>query len=250
MNPENTNANGRLEIKQGLESGVIVFDRQAVFNPDINRFDAASYGRAASLVSGKGGRGAAWFVQAEFGDAVLRHYRRGGWAAKISDAQYLWRDESSARSIHEFHFMQALREKNLPVPKPIAAMVLKKGLFYRAAILIERIPNVQSFLECVHQKTESAPWAELGKTIAAFHKAGAQHADLNAQNILLDVDQKIWLIDWDKAKFQTSAESIWRVDVLNRLQRSLLKYRGNISEETILAGMKLLRAAHDVEMEK
>ncbi len=250
MNLENTNANGRLELKQGPEAGVIVFDRQIVSHPDIDLFDAASYGNAASLVSGKGGRGAAWFVKAEFGEAVLRHYRRGGWAAKISDARYLWRDESSARSIHEFHFMQVLREKNLPVPKPIAAMVLRKGLFYRAAILLERIPNVQSFLECVHQQTESAPWAALGKTIAAFHKVGAQHADLNAQNILLDADQKIWLIDWDKAKLHTSGDSIWYVDVLNRLQRSLLKYRGSISEQTILAGMQILRAAHDTEMER
>ena len=249
MNPENTNANGRLELKQGLESGVIVFDKQIVSNPKINRFDAASYGSAANLVSGKGGRGAAWFVNAEFGDAVLRHYRRGGWAAKISDARYLWRDESSARSIHEFHFMQALRRKNLPVPKPIAAMVLKKGLFYRAAILLERIPNVQSFLECVHQQTESAPWAALGRTIAAFHKAGAQHADLNAQNILLDTDQKIWLIDWDKAQFQNKAGP-WCVDVLQRLQRSLMKYRGEVGEETILAGMQILRVAHDTEMER
>ena len=171
MNPEKTNANGRLEIKQGLESGVIVFDRQMVSNPEVNGFDAASYGSSANLVSGKGGRGAAWFVKAESGDAVLRHYRRGGWAAKISDARYLWRDENTARSIHEFHFLQTLREKNLPVPKPIAAMVLKKGLFYRAAILVERIPNVRSFLDCVHQQTESAPWAALGKTMAAFHKS-------------------------------------------------------------------------------
>ena len=249
MNLENTSANGRLELRHGLESGVIVFDRESIANPDINFFEAATYGNAASLISGKGGRGAAWFVKAEFGDAVLRHYRRGGWAAKISDARYLWRDESSARSIHEFHFMQTLREKNLPVPKPIAVMVLKKGLFYRAAILLERIPNVQSFLECVHQQTESAPWAALGRAIAAFHKAGAQHADLNAQNILLDSNQKIWLIDWDKAQFQSKAGP-WCVNVLQRLQRSLIKYRGEVGEETILAGMQILRVAHDTEMER
>ena len=249
MDSSSPTTNRRVPIHQQGEQGAIVFDTGLWPQADSTFFYPACYGDQAKLVSGKGGRGAAWFVKAEFGDAVLRHYRRGGWAAKISDARYLWRDESSARSIHEFHFMQALRKKNLPVPKPIAAMVLKKGLFYRAAILLERIPNVQSFLECVHQQTESAPWAALGRAIAAFHKAGAQHADLNAQNILLDSNQKIWLIDWDKAQFQSKAGP-WCVNVLQRLQRSLIKYRGEVGEETILAGMQILRVAHDTEMER
>ena len=249
MNVANQNESGRVELISGHDSGLIVFDKQVLSKPNADLFDATKWNGLATLIGGKGGRGAAWFVNAEFGQMVLRHYRRGGWAAKISDARYLWRDESSARSIHEFHFMQALREKNLSVPKPIAAMVLKKALFYRAAILVERIPNVLSFLECVHQQTESAPWAALGKIMADFHKAGAQHADLNAQNILLDADQKIWLIDWDKAQFQSKAGP-WCIEVLQRLQRSLMKYRGEVSEETIQSGMQILRVAHDTEMER
>jgi 3-deoxy-D-manno-octulosonic acid kinase len=240
---------GSVELMPGLESGAIVYDKQVLSEPSADLFDAVKWNGLATLVSGKGGRGAAWFIKAEFGDAVLRHYRRGGWAAKISDDRYLWRDEKSVRSFHEFHFMQALVEKKMPVPIPIAAMYSKSGVFYRASILIQRIPDVKSFLDCVHQQTESAPWALLGKTIAAFHKAGAHHADLNAQNILLDAKQKIWLIDWDKA-IQQTIPGTWCVEVLQRLQRSLLKYRGEVDEETILTGMKTLRAAHDKEMER
>lgn len=249
MNAANQNGNGRLELISGLESGAILFDKQVLSKPDADLFDAMKWNDSATLIGGKGGRGAAWFVDTEFGQMVLRHYRRGGWAARISDSSYLWRDEKSARSIHEFNFMQDLREKKLPVPKPVAAMYSRRGLFYRAAILVERIPNVRSFLDCVHQQTESAPWALLGKTIAAFHKVGARHADLNAQNILLDADQKIWLIDWDKAIHKADAGP-WCVEVLQRLQRSLIKYRGEVGEETILAGMQVLRAAHDAEMER
>ena len=188
MKSESTATNGRLEIKQGADTGAILFNTRIVANADLDWFDAAKWGSAATLV-GTGGRGAAWFVNASIGNAVLRHYRRGGWAAKISDSRYLWRDESSVRSFHEFHFMQMLVEKNLPVPKPIAAMYLKRGVFYRAAILVERIPDVRSFLD-------------------------------------------------------------WCADVLQRLQRSLLKYRGEVDEATIIAGMQLLRAAHDAEMEQ
>jgi len=42
----------------------------------------------------------------------------------------------------------------------------------------------------------------------------------------------------------------WCADVLQRLQRSLLKYRGEVDEATIFAGMQLVRAAHDAEMER
>jgi 3-deoxy-D-manno-octulosonic acid kinase len=135
------------------------------------------------------------------------------------------------------------------VPKPVAAMYSRSGLFYSAAILIERIQDSRSFLDCVHAQTESAPWAELGKCIARFHKVGARHADLNAQNILLDPANKIWLIDWDRAGLQAKPGQ-WCIDVLQRLQRSLLKYRGEVGEETIVAGMQILRAAHDAELEK
>ncbi|MEO8001121.1 MAG: 3-deoxy-D-manno-octulosonic acid kinase [Arenimonas sp.] len=238
-----------MSIHQQGEQGAIVFDTSLWQQADSAFFEPEHYGEQAKAISGKGGRGAAWFVKAGFGDAVLRHYRRGGWAAKISNSRYLWRDENSVRSFHEFHFMQMLSEKKLPVPRPIAAMYLKHRLFYRAGILIERISDAQSFMDCVHQRTESAPWAALGKTIAAFHKAGAKHADLNAQNILIDAGQNIWLIDWDKATMQTTAVA-WCVEVLQRLQRSLLKYRGEVGEETILAGMHVLRAAHDAEMER
>lgn len=249
MDSSNATTNSRVPIHQKGEQGAIVFDTGLWQQADSAFFDPLHYGESAEPVSGKGGRGAAWFVKAGFGEAVLRHYRRGGWAAKLSDDRYLWNDEMSVRSFHEFHFMQMLRNKNLPVPKPVAAMYSKSGLFYRAAILIERIPDVQSFLDCVHQKTESAPWTVLGETIAGFHKAAVQHADLNAQNILLDADKKIWLIDWDKAVQQTGSGT-WCNEVLQRLQRSLIKYRGEVGEETIVAGMQILRAAHDAEMER
>jgi 3-deoxy-D-manno-octulosonic acid kinase len=211
-------------------------------------FDVPSYAEKAVPVTAKGGRGAAWFVEGIFGQAVLRHYRRGGLVAKLSERDYFWKDEASTRSFHEFHFLCALQAKNLPVPMPIAAQYTKKGLFYRASLLMQRIPDVKSFQDVVHQQTESAPWEKLGRAIAVFHRHGAQHADLNAQNILIDKNETVWLIDWDKAQFQ-NATGRWCYDNLDRLQRSLLKYRGTLDMAMIESGMQRLRAAHDKDIE-
>jgi 3-deoxy-D-manno-octulosonic acid kinase len=211
-------------------------------------FDDSSYAEKAMPVTAKGGRGAAWFVEGAFGHGVLRHYRRGGLVAKLSERDYFWKDEASVRSFHEFHFLHALRAKKLSVPMPIAACYTKKGLFYRASLLMQRIPDVNSFQDRVHQQTESAPWEKLGRAIAVFHRYGAQHADLNAQNILFDTNETVWLIDWDKAQFQ-SAPGRWCHDNLDRLQRSLLKYRGSLDAVMIESGMQRLRAAHDKDIE-
>lgn len=241
-------ANICVPIKADGQAGAMLCDPQFASLASAAWFDAASYGERAIPVSGKAGRGAAWFVETDFGQAVLRHYRRGGLIAKISERDYLWKDENSTRSFHEFRFLQALREKNMSVPKPIAAQYLRKGVFYQASLLMQRIPDVSSFQDVVHQYTDSAPWEALGRAIAKFHRLGAQHADLNAQNILMDKEQTIWLIDWDKAQFQ-KRPGPWCQDILNRLQRSLLKYRGQLDERIIESGMQRLRAAHDKDLE-
>src|SRR5690606_32966692 len=64
-------------------------------------FDPANPVLHAQAVQ-QGGRQSAWFVQGPFGDAVLRHYRRGGLAAKISEDRYLWQGAEATRSMAEF----------------------------------------------------------------------------------------------------------------------------------------------------
>ena len=77
MDSSNATTNSRVPIHQQGEHGAIVFDSGLWQQADSVFFDPAHYGDQVKPVSGQGGRGAAWFVKAEFGDAVLRHYRRG-----------------------------------------------------------------------------------------------------------------------------------------------------------------------------
>jgi len=225
--------------------GSIVFDPGRVRQANPTLFDPHAYGPDARPVRGGGGRGAAWFVDGEFGAGVLRHYRRGGWAARASRDGYLWQGRERVRSLREFSLLRRLHGFGLPVPAPIAAWYLRRGWRYRAAILVERIPGASSLVDAVN--AGDAPWAAVGAAIARCHRHHAHHADLNANNILLDRERQPWLIDWDRGRIE-AAPGAWMQRVLDRLQRSLLKECATVPAARLEEGMAALRAAHDREL--
>lgn len=124
--------------------GAILFDRTQLRQPDPAWFDPAHWGDAAQPV-GDGGRGGAWFIDmGEGGDAVLRHYLRGGLVANLSRDAHLWRGIARVRSFAEYRLLRVLRARKLPVPMAYAAWYRREGLSYRAAILMQRLPGVRS----------------------------------------------------------------------------------------------------------
>lgn len=202
-------------------TGAIVFDPVRMGQASADMLDPAHWGDAASPVS-EGGRGAAWFVHGGFGEAVLRHYRRGGLAAKFSRVSYLWQGEGRVRSIAEFRLLARLRAAGLPVPAPLLAGYWKRGPVYSAAILVERITGARTLASWLSRAPDDAPWEALGAVIARMHAAGVEHADLNAHNLLVDAGGAPWLIDFDRGR-RHWRPGAWRQQNLDRLARSLAK---------------------------
>lgn len=205
--------------------GAIVFDPARLRQAEPAMLEPEFWNGRAEPVSGQGGRGAAWFVSGDDGDAVLRHYRRGGLMARFSQDAYLWMGESRVRSVAEFRLLGELHGEGLPVPAPLLAGYRCSGLLYRAAILIERIPQARALADWLGPQADQAPWEAVGATIARFHRAGVEHADLNAHNILVDAAGKVWLIDFDRGR-RRRPEAAWRRANLARLSRSLAKLSG------------------------
>jgi 3-deoxy-D-manno-octulosonic acid kinase len=226
--------------------GAILFDRSQVRQPEPDWFSPGHWGDAAQMVT-EGGRGGAWFIQTGEGDAVLRHYLRGGIAAHLSRDGHLWRGINRVRSFAEFRLLRILREKKLPVPMPFAAWYRREGLTYRAAILMQRLPDVQSLATLATR--DEAPWDVTGQLIASFHRAGLDHADLNAHNVLFDAQGRGWMIDVDGSHLRIPATP-WREANLQRLLRSLRKQRGTHSIEQVDAGFARLRAAYNATWER
>src|SRR5690606_32174844 len=156
-----------------------------------------------------------------FGRGVLHHYRRDGMVARMCRNSYIWTGAATTRSFAEFDLLSFMHAAGLPVPRPLAAAYWRKGLTYRAAILVERINEVKPLAV----QWTSSDAAAVAAAIFAMHGAGVWHADLNAYNILLDVQGKVWLIDFDKGRRQELHRK-QRQENLLRLRRSLLKVAG------------------------
>lgn len=197
----------------------LMFDDALWPNITKQQFTASGY-LVAQAIAGKGGRGSAWFVDSPAGPAVLKHYRRGGWAAKLTANRYLYLGLFKTRSLQEFQLLSYMRIEQLPVPVPLAAFCVRRFGFYQAALLTLRIENTHSLTDALRNQT--APWANVGKTLARFHAKNIKHADLNANNILISDRDEVFLIDWDKGEIDAS-NNRWFDKVLARLIRSIRK---------------------------
>ena len=196
--------------------------RLADAGPEV--FNPGHYGDRARPVDA-GGRQAAWFVEGPGWQGVLRRYRRGGMIARISRDAYLWNGESRTRSFREYRLLADLRAQGLPVPAPLAAAYWRQGPIYRAAIVVERIPGVRPLAQTLSEPL----WQPVADAIVRMHRAGVWHADLNAFNILIGNDKRVWLIDFDRGT-QGGLSERQRQANLERLRRSLRKVAGEDGE--------------------
>ncbi len=176
------------------------------------------------------GRGTVTLLQHQQQDYVLKHYHRGGFIRRFSADKYWWSGLAMTRAWREFSLLDTLWSSGLPCPKPYACKAERQGLVYSASLITQLIPATQTLAERLSQPDQesdgldAAQWQAVGHCVRQFHDAHFCHADLNADNILLDQDNRVYLIDFDKGSLRKPARS-WQFANLKRLRRSLMKYR-------------------------
>jgi tRNA A-37 threonylcarbamoyl transferase component Bud32 len=195
-------------------------DRGALADFDPRLFDPAWLAQTGRLAGGSEGRARAHFLNHGGHDLVLRHYRRGGAVSPLLGDRFLRGPAAGSRAMREFALLGWMRGQGLAVPRPVAARWQPQGLWYRADLLTERIPDAAT-LAARLQAGQAADWARIGAAIAALHAAGVWHADLNCRNILLDGGGSVWLIDFDRCARRRGGW--WQAANLDRLHRSLAK---------------------------
>ena len=174
------------------------------------------------------GRAETIFFSIDNTSLVLRHYHRGGLVARLSSDCYLWLGLARTRAYRELAMLTSLSTSNLPAPKPFAIRVIHNGFYYRADIITHALADTETLSQQLQRgPVDHVVWREIGATIAKFHERGVYHADLNAHNILLNGNRQVFVIDFDKARFENPGIDIWRQQNLQRLYRSLVKLNKN-----------------------
>jgi 3-deoxy-D-manno-octulosonic-acid transferase len=208
---------------------VIWYDRSLLTDVNARLFDPTWLHDIGYVTGHSRGRKAVWFLKYGEQDFVLRHYWRGGMAGRFIKDLYLRSAVPNSRAMREFSLLCWMHDEGLAVPRPVAARFRAAGLFYRADLLMQMIPNARPLADLLHDRALSeAEWMEAGAVIARMHSLGVDHSDLNCRNILFDRTGKFWLIDFDKCARRS--RGAWTKHNLDRLERSFQKEKTEAAE--------------------
>jgi len=189
-------------------------------------FEPRYWRRKSGFETTLGGRGGSCLIDIGGRRAVLRRYHRGGAIGSLFSDQYLWLGQARSRPWREWEVLLRARAAGLPAPEPIAACTCRCGFWYRAALITAFLDDTEMMTERLQRETLARDcWHALGMLIQRLHGAGIRHADLTTDNILIDSQDRFYLVDFDKARIVQRLGG-WQWQPLDRLRRSIEKRHG------------------------
>jgi len=180
---------------------------------------------------------------------VKKHYFRKGLMSFLND-KYLYTHLKNTRSFREFEILDYLFKKDFNTCKPVVGWVVYSGLIYRANLVTESLQarTLKELLDLLATGSGVVPmdifnsqfvdherlalFNKIGIYVAEMHNLHVFHGDLNVNNIMISgernknkrVDQKIWIIDFDKSKKTSfTLKESERISNIDRFERSLRK---------------------------
>jgi 3-deoxy-D-manno-octulosonic acid kinase len=209
-------------VVQASDSSIVLYDADEVSAVSDVWFESAYWREKNAVVGEASGRGSVLLVRN--GDSVwaLRHYHRGGLVARFIEDHYLWTGLERTRAFREWRLLATLHARGLPVPRPIAARVARRGVSYRSDIITAYLAGTRSLASLLDEgEVPEACWRAIGRMLRTFHDHGVYHPDLTAHNILLDANGETFLVDFDNCELRRPGR--WEEAGVRRLQRSLRK---------------------------
>lgn len=166
-----------------------------------------------------GGRGEVWRFPLPEGHGIVRPYRRGGLMRLVLHNAFFLKN----RPLHEFRVHLYLYRSGLAVPEPLGVAWRRRGLLFSGALATRELTgrHLQDYLAAAPRYPEDT-LRRVGSLIRELHDAGVYHADLQVRNVFVGVD-RVYLMDFDRARRRTRLSKLSRARNLLRLRRSFAK---------------------------
>ncbi len=160
----------------------------------------------------------------EAGNVIIKKYKRGGLISCFNKKTYI-NFRGKIRSKREFEMLFMAKKAGVNVPFPLA-YVSRGNLFYRAWLITKEINQCQNFAEVAVQNRERAMkiFPEISGSVKKLIRNRIYHVDLHPGNVLIDADDRNYIIDFDKAFcFMGSVKKLSRF-YRKRWARAVVKY--------------------------
>ncbi len=179
---------------------------------------------AVTAASALGGRAAIASTQLEgIGSVVVKHYFRGGLVRYISKRRYLkW---GKTRCQKEFELLQKVRRLGINAPEPIA-FAYRGVLFYQGWLITREIQHHQTLAQISHANEQHVRrvMKEVVGHVSTLIKNSILHPDLHPGNVIVDNQNQVYLLDFDKGVIFPKGENILRNRYVRRWNRAIQKH--------------------------
>ena len=198
------------------------------------------FGRTPTLsASALEGRRAVSFHEIEgLGPVAVKYYNRGGLIRYIVASRYLNVGKPRCRS--EYETLQKADRLGISVPAPLV-YAWQGRLIYRAWLVTREIPQALT-LARLSLEDETRARLVMKSAIDQVSRLIANkvlHVDLHPGNIIVDQNDSVFLVDFDKGRLCDKSGKKLKTYYLARWQRAVIKHRlPLVLDEMLRAGLK------------
>ena len=185
-----------------------------LFNEPVTPVDSVLGGRASVQINQIPG----------LGSVVIKHYTRGGLIRRLIKQRYLkW---GKTRCQIEYDILNKVIDIGVGAPKPVA-YAYQGRLCYRCWLVTREIEQQQTLarLSLTDVDRAFAVIGQIADHIATLIQNQILHVDLHPGNVLVDSNSRVYLIDFDKARYSNQNKDKLRDKYLSRWRRAVIKHR-------------------------
>ncbi|RZB36168.1 MAG: 3-deoxy-D-manno-octulosonic acid kinase [Desulfobacteraceae bacterium Eth-SRB2] len=157
------------------------------------------------------------------GSVVIKYYRRGGVIRYLIKKRYL--KCGKTRCQIEYELLQKVRSLGINAPEPVA-FAYRGRLFYQCWLVTREIQDHQTLAQLSRSNEEQARMAlkAVIKQVSMLIKNKIFHADLHPGNVIVDNQNQVYLLDFDKGGVFPGDKNALKTRYLRRWNRAIQKH--------------------------